>query len=497
MSVLLTHAVIPACKGEQTYNFNPEGLHPFDKMKFVLEQAIYWDYLHRVCGNTTSVNDLKNSVAYYRRTLKNNIFDRDVVLNTLYSIGYSAIDKLLNEKDYYSIKLVDLESIFSRKALTDNDDIYQSSMQYEFLVEHYAIATRKWDTNKYPTGIMLECALYVPSIKLISKKQGNTKYPYTATINHEVAKVLNDSICITLEPKTMSSFNFNELTKHRNMCPHCIMQAFDMHEISLDEYVALLACFSLDHNKYIMNVHDTDYSVADVCFDLVTGSSYTALLGSAGMDLVIKDLEPWLTFIKNMISSGKLKSSKDNELFGELLAKLGEDSKIVNYFTKPLNQITATEALSFRNSFFSDFISDRLAIGMEDIDQSSEDDSSNDEADKSADSETPEVNTSIDGATDGDLVTEKVPEEDINIKPQIDPGKMLLELAKSADSMSDYIYRETVSRRISSILKNPPENAMPNDLLMLKRWRSRWLYLASISCLRDFLTRVSLRLSNV
>ena len=474
MSVLLTHAVIPACKREQTYNFNPEGLHPFDKMKFVLEQAIYWDYLHRVCGDTTSVNDLKNSVAYYRRTLKNNIFDRDVVLNTLYSIGYSAIDKLLNEKDYYSIKLVDLESIFSRKALTDNDDIYQSSMQYEFLVEHYAIATRKWDTNKYPTGIMLECALYVPSIKLISKKQENTK-------------ALNDSICISLEPKTMSSFNFNELTKHRNMCPHCIMQAFDMHEISLDEYVALLACFSLDHNKYIMNVHDTDFSVADVCFDLVTGSSYTALLGSAGMDLV-KDLEPWLTFVKNMISSGKLKSSKDNELFGELLAKLGEDSKIVNYFTKPLNQITATEALSFRNSFFSDFISDRLAIGMEDIDQSSEDDSSSDEADKSANSETPEVNTSIDGATDGDLVTEKVPEEDINIKPQIDPGKMLLELAKSADSMSDYIYRETVSRRISS---------MPNDLLMLKRWRSRWLYLASISCLRDFLTRVSLRLSNV
>lgn len=485
MSVLLTHAVIPACKRDQTYNFNPEGLHPFDKMKFVLEQAIYWDYLHRVCGNTTSVNDLKNSVAYYRRTLKNNIFDRDVVLNTLYSIGYSAIDKLLNEKDYYSIKLVDLESIFSRNPLPTASDegIYRCSMQYEFLVEHYAIATRKWDTNKYPTGIMLECALYVPSIKLISKKQKDTK-------------ALNDSICISLEPKTMSSFNFNELTKHRNMCPHCIMQAFDMHEISLDEYVALLACFSLDHNKYIMNVHDTDFSVADVCFDLVTGSSYTALLGSAGMDLV-KDLEPWLTFVKNMISSGKLKSSKDNELFGELLAKLGEDSKIVNYFTKPLNQITATEALSFRNSFFSDFISDRLAIGMEDIDQSSEDDSSNDEADKSVDSETPEVNTSIDGATDGDLVTEKVPEEDINIKPQIDPGKMLLELAKSADSMSDYIYRETVSRRISSILKNPPENAMPNDLLMLKRWRSRWLYLASISCLRDFLTRVSLRLSNV
>ena len=101
MSVLLTHAVIPACKREQTYNFNPEGLHPFDKMKFVLEQAIYWDYLHRVCGDTTSVNDLKNSVAYYRRTLKNNIFDRDVVLNTLYSIGYSRLGIYFLKKSTY------------------------------------------------------------------------------------------------------------------------------------------------------------------------------------------------------------------------------------------------------------------------------------------------------------------------------------------------------------------------------------------------------------
>ena len=82
-------------------------------------------------------------------------------------------------------------------------------------------------------------------------------------------------------------------------------------------------------------------------------------------------------------------------------------------------------------------------------------------------------------------------------KPPLDPKMMLLELANPTQSMSDYIYREMVARRISYIIKNPPENALPNDILMLKRWRSRWLYLASIACLRDFLSRVSIRLSDI
>jgi hypothetical protein len=81
-------------------------------------------------------------------------------------------------------------------------------------------------------------------------------------------------------------------------------------------------------------------------------------------------------------------------------------------------------------------------------------------------------------------------------RPTIDPEKMLLEMASTSETLSDYIFRETVSKRIDNVLKNPPENARPNDLMMLKRWRSSWLWLTSISCLRDFLTRLSLRLSN-
>ena len=74
---------------------------------------------------------------------------------------------------------------------------------------------------------------------------------------------------------------------------------------------------------------------------------------------------------------------------------------------------------------------------------------------------------------------------------------MILELAGPNESMKDYVFRDTIAKRIVNTLKNPPENASPNDLIMLKRWLSRWLYLASVACLRDFLTRLSLRLSDV
>ena len=149
-------------------------------------------------------------------------------------------------------------------------------------------------------------------------------------------------------------------------------------------------------------------------------------------------------------------------------------------------------------------------------DEGSEGDSSEDKADDTKDTDeqsSDEKDSDDDSSTETtDTDPEKVPEElkedestsddddtdkkKTDKKPTIDPQKMLIELASPDETMSEYIFRETVARRISDILRNPPENARPNDLLMLKRWRSRWLYLASISCLRDFLTRVSIRLSD-
>ena len=125
-----------------------------------------------------------------------------------------------------------------------------------------------------------------------------------------------------------------------------------------------------------------------------------------------------------------------------------------------------------------------------DTETNSEDDTDLDTDNSTGDLGGTDEMNSMDSKEDNDKPTKKV-------KPQIDPSKMLLEISNPQNEvMSDYLYREIVAQRIGTLIKNPPRNAHPNDIIMLKRWRSRWLYLASVACLRDFLTRISLRLSN-
>ena len=56
------------------------------------------------------------------------------------------------------------------------------------------------------------------------------------------------------------------------------------------------------------------------------------------------------------------------------MRKLNTDPELVNFFTKPITQISATEAYAFRSSLFADFISDRLEIGMEALEDTQETD---------------------------------------------------------------------------------------------------------------------------
>jgi hypothetical protein len=235
--------------------------------------------------------------------------------------------------------------------------------------------------------------------------------------------------------------------------------------------------------------------MADVCYDAITGSSYVSDDLAAGANIV--DKREWVKFIQDKISANELQPVHDNRLFGEVLELLGVDTDIVNYFSKDIHQISAQEALAFRNSVYASVADDKfLTVGTEA-------DTNNVDIDTTEGGDTDvEVGTDTDGDTDlGDDSSFDTPTEDDDkpadkVKPQIDPERMLLELAKpGASPLTDYLYRSIVAERIDSIIKQPPENARPNDILMLKRWRANWLYLVSVACLRDFLTRISLRLS--
>lgn len=452
MSVMFTHAMIaPDSHDIINYKFIPNALHPFDQMKFILEQYIYCDYLMSACGVSMVTNDFSKTIDSYYKNLPNKILTRDNSLNSLYLTGIELIERF---KTHSGARLndgqcFDLYRIFAHAPMqTYYNNLYTSTMNKMFLDEYLFITTYWVNEQEFPDLTMYECALFVPQMTLTKGCETEQRTPDV----HQA---------IVLTPRIMESFGRkNQSSKwFESSFLGELIEKFDMRRYSLDELIGMLAGFSLDHSKYVMTnngIYGSQPSFADICYDLVTGSSFVDL-DSAGKNR-IPDLDTWLKSITRMISNGKLKTTQDNELFGQFLAKIGSNADLVNYFTKPITQISATEALAFRSSTFADIISDRLVAGMEDLEES-----------------------------DKEKTTKALPE--------IDPDKMLLEIANPSETMSDYIYRETVASRISMILDNPPANAKPNDLLMLKRWRAKWLYLASISCLRDFLTRISLRLS--
>ena len=476
MGVMFTHALIAEdCKPYEYTKIIPNALHPFDALKVILEQRIYHNYLHGVVNDRESyiLNDLNKTIENYYAGLPKKLHENNETLNRLFDLGIQVYEKLTKESDIGHRKFFskstyyDLVTIFqTAPQKTYYNSLYTASLNHTFLTQWFTDISGGWyDGEVYPDGYMSECALFVPQICFIKGSDKEDCLP-------------DDHICIKLEPKTMRRFyfegpddpQFDSMRGHMDDKLSTLLCKFDIRPYSVDELIGMTASFAIDHSKYIMTNSGVPAfsSISDICFDMVTGSSFVdpGLTGKNRRP----HLDPWLESVAYLVRNGRLKTAQDNELFGELLRKLNADPELVNFFTKPITQISATEAFAFRSSLFADFISDRLEVGMEALEEGEE--------------------TPTEEPSDSQ-------EEDVEDKilPQIDPGKMLLEIANPSEPMSDYIYRKTVSHRISYILKNPPENAMPNDLLMLKRWRSRWLYLASISCLRDFLTRVSLRLS--
>ncbi|MDY2700001.1 MAG: hypothetical protein SOV61_10685 [Lachnospiraceae bacterium] len=478
MGVMFTHALIAEdCKPYEYTKFIPNALHPFDALKVILEQRIYHNYLQGVVNDRESyiLNDLNKTIENYYAGIPKKLHDKNETLNRLYDLGIRVYEKLtrgqeLLTKHFFSNSTYyDLVAIFqTAPQKTYYNSLYTASLNHTFLTQWFTDISGGWyDQEVYPEGYMSECALFVPQISFVKGSETESCMP-------------DDHVCIKLEPKTMrrfyfedpNDFKFDHMKWQTDSGLALLLTKFDIRPYSIDDLIGMTASFAIDHSKYIMTNSGVPAcsTISDICFDIVTGSSFVDP-GLTGKNRV-PHLEPWLESVAYLVRNDRLKTAQDNELFGELLRKLNTDPELVNFFTKPITQISATEAYAFRSSLFADFISDRLEIGMEALEDNQETDEPSEE-----------------------LSDSQEPEEEEKILPQIDPGKMLLEIANPSEPMSDYIYRKTVSHRISYLLKNPPENAMPNDLLMLKRWRSRWLYLASISCLRDFLTRVSLRLS--
>lgn len=479
-----------------TQQFNLEALHPLDRVKVILEQLIYIKYVSSVTNiDPADISNIKLILSSSLTTspqysISENVFDP---VNVLYKRGKEIASVLLNGGLLYSNDYFTLIDIFNTPSNFEyHNREYTATINAKFIDEIFAIYYGFINTDKYPNNIIPNGQIYLPSL--------STKLNY----NPALSKQDNTDfvVILSLDPIEVGDLDPTLNGPAVNSGYLNLLKWFDLKRFNLDNLIGILSSFSIEHNYYGMtNLHK--YNVADVCFDLVTESAWV----STGKNHIIEDLDEFIDFCKNLSQNHLIQEINDYALFGELLRLLNVSEEIVNYFIKPITTIQSTEALAFRNSVYAEFVKDRFECGMEAIndtesttdeeDVESEDSQENEDEDTSEEPKDDATENDSEDSIDSDnqVDVEETQKQDIH-KPSIDPTMMLLEMASPDETLSDYIFRETVSMRIDNFLKNPPENASPNDLLMLKRWRSSWMWLTSISCLKDFLTRLSLRLSN-
>lgn len=501
------------------------NLAPFDGLKIAIEQifyAFYLSYLYR-----GSVSDaLYQRAIVFTDILPSKLSDvRQQMKNELYVDGLRIAHSMLNVlSNNFNSNLRDPvfvsfeDAIILRQILnTPLDHEYKSYELLPTVTEDFfdlcvAMGGGGYDRDRHPTGRKSNAAIYIPSIELSSGACWDT-------VKNTNVQTVNKIAYVLFSQTPVEEINYAELSsKYRNSLSLSnkleeVLSACSFSQYTVDNVFGIFASFAIEHDKYLM----TDYeslNVADLCFDLITGSRYTDITFKCDENSHHFQKHPNLFsrlihFFLNMISEGKLQPPKDLGLIAELMNLCnvtgGTSEMVVNFLTKPVNQITGAEAMAFRDSELAKLIPDRIIAAMEAAD---EDDASDDSMSEDSDDTVDDADNSDDMDLGGDdtdtgddTIDESEEEEDdeqpeTEIKPKLDPTMMLLELAKPNESMTSFLFKETLARRIDNILNNPPEHISPTDLLMLSRWRYQWLFLVSPACLRDFISRISIRLSD-
>lgn len=470
--------------------FDLSAIHPFDAMKVVLEQGMYFSYISHLCNKKSIADALQDRFAELMGGFSRNLPIGQAHLESHMRIGVEFIENIyksgmINNKKFETsgMKLAansdELLSIFNQpNVLEYNYGEYTCTMTESFFYEWESFILKRTELPaKLGTTQYSNCAIYLPSehifvndIPTISKNQ---QIPEGTMIRLEPHPLVDFSVVFSeSEDNTLISF----------------LRRFDLRDKDINDLIGIMASFSLDRDHYAMTLSTgrVEKTVADVCHEMIVECSEA----TSADNTQIVDGREFVDFIVAMVRGKRLGmidegNSSDLRLFGDLVDRIGLDVNITNYFKKPIALISGDEALSFRRSVFATIMRDRFSICME---------AGNDIGDtEDTDDAVPDTATIDDGTVD-DLEDDEDSAEDK--KPTIDPNQMLLEMSKKSDSLSDFLFRELIAKKISEKINNPPANASPNDILMLKRWRTRWLYIVSTACLRDFITRVSIRLSD-
>lgn len=483
-------------------SLNMSKLHPIDQAKVVTEQFILADYLKRVdCEE-------RGKDLYSLACSLHNSLPRQLTTYSVYTDFYSLIVDTINNirtQRFNSIDPKVLIQLFETDTEYKYDDCYYTStLPKTFLYSWMWWAMNYADREVFVDGKLQGALFLIPSIRGCYCKDSTIS---NIADHWKCILDFNGYTCGRFEPSRNTSGLIN------------IVEQYSFPQLNLGGLIGLLSNFSIERDKYDMTNFGSQGNrpgIQDVCFDLV---SYN--LDCDELNCTREPFESRKTYsftkeinaLARMVNSGKLSPVPNNgdrsaHWIAPFITLCGADAELVNYITNPPDIITANEALSFKKSVFSTLIDERIIPGLEaddtpfddnnDTDQNtndatSGDTDSNDMTDDTGGDSLDDLDTGDSGESDN--VDAEEAAEKVEHRPEIDPKMMILELTSPAVALSDYLYRDLVARRITYVLKNPPANAKPEVLQILKAWKSQWLFLVSIPTLRDFLSRIAIRLS--
>jgi hypothetical protein len=281
------------------------------------------------------------------------------------------------------------------------------------------------------------------------------------------------------------------------------MMGFNYPNWTVDSVLAFLSNFELEHGHCAMaRPSSYEKSLAGVCYEVLTKRCSPKVKEHQQQPSQVRGIYQFIDTLRYLVQNNKISAPEDSVVFSLFLAKCGGyNQDLVNYFHAPLDNVTATEALAYKSSIFASFMPDRFAPirGLKPAMEAStpaDEDVGDDTPADTFDSETPDDEgdgaMGPDPAMSGTDALGATMEEETPRQRQ--RTRLLLELAKPDEKLSDYLYRKIVATRMIDVISDPPKYIPSLELLIMKRYVSLWINIVSVASIKDFLSRLSFQL---
>lgn len=466
-------------------------LNKLEQAQFILYQMVYVKYLElATCDLTPVVAEYVAYVSFLIKSMprESNLFGTDKdIYNAIYNVIHNFDPRVINWRIIDEVLSFPVEEKSSLRGHCPSRDFYLPVL---------SALGFGYPSDVYHEGKKPGVELYLPCIQTYPNSPMGSN-PLNGTIPTQ--KFETPHLYIEFRIINLLDYDFTLIRKLRNYSPNSklsffeYLSQFNFTQQSPDDLIAILSNFSLEY--CVRNCFQGFTKLFAACYSVIT-------------DKPVKDIDihcsgpipsAFLDMLKILQDYHRIGNLEDTRVFSFLINKfeMPNSDAVIGYLAKPIHEVTANEALAFRNSPLYNVIPDKMLnlsiykSGTEAIDDVAIEDDMGDPMTGSEDS-----GNMPDGDEPPAMPDDSFTPDDTSPPPR-DPTKLLIELARSDETFPDYMYRQLVSARIRDFLNNTPKNLPTKEVLLLKKWLTHWINLVSVNTIKDFLSRLSFRLNDL